>query len=261
MATPTYAAGAVDTAASLSAVRSAAGSKPKRPGPLGPDAKPGAPRRNIAAPRGSTASGYKRGLPTVPSSTAQIMDTYTSLEELEGMLTAARLARNMKRRGFETSADVNVARARARGLLPVPGVGSNPPTVNPTTSQPLTAAAVTAMPGLLGQTSETPDPRTKQALAASRATSDPAEIAYHCTRSLPVGVRGEAASVTSTRTPAGPALVAYGRQLPARMADTEIRLAAMVTTAETKTRARVSAFRKPAAEAAQAQVDGSASDE
>lgn len=235
----------------ISQIRRQVGSLPKRAGPVGPDAIPsgGAPlKRNIAAARGSTGNpSIKKGLPTVSGTAAYIMDEYQSLSDIESLLASARLARNMKRRGFNDSSSVNVSKKKP--ALPVPGRAfGGVPTVNPDTSNVTTKAEISALPNLIGATPENADPRTLQALSEAKASV--AKTGIQSTSCLQVGNAGEAAAVITTRTPVGPAMMSVIRQVPTKDHDAVVMQANAIANETAKMAldqvmpGRLSAFKK-----------------
>ena len=192
----------------------------KKPGPkvgyqpkpknMGPDAGPKAPKTNpyLLSKGNKTGSKLKRGIPTVSKSVADILDGYQSLEDIENYSQAVRMARNLKRRGYSASTDVNV-------LLP-PGSVKGAPTVS-RNENGASVAEISAEPTLIGQTAEMPDPRTVARLEETRATTKahPRSVAPSSMH-LNVGLQGDAAAVNETRAPRAAAELADSKQVPSQ---------------------------------------------
>lgn len=114
------------------------------------------------------------------------------------------MARNLKRRGYLASDSVNV--------LIAPGSLKNAPTVAQGENG-LSVAEISAIPNLVGQVAETPDPQTEVRLEQVRATTKPSAVAPKA-MNLNVGMQGDAAAVIESRAPNAAKRLAEDKQVP-----------------------------------------------
>ena len=117
-----------------------------------------------------TQSGFKKGVPTVSSHVAKLIDKYDTMDDLNNKITLYRHAKNYKRRGFTHSSMLNVIQPPGSLAGGVPTVGTKEEVSNATISNASQAVGY-----------ETPDMKTMfqafmNAMNTSKQSVNPAVL-------------------------------------------------------------------------------------
>jgi hypothetical protein len=178
-------------------------------------------RAAMVRPTGKPRTGRPKGtggllvsrngqkLPIVPYDIGVDLEQYGDVESVEKKLATLRRVKALLARNI-TFNDVSVL--AAPGSLGVPTVGK----INDRTGLgPAEAAASTS---LIGQTAQTPDPRTIGALRASQDATSAASVSP-AAMGLGASHQGAGAAVPTSQTPMQPYFTEQLKQLPDKIAD------------------------------------------
>lgn len=151
-----------------------------------------------------TQSGFKKGVPTVSSHVAKLIDKYDTMDDLNNKITLYRHAKNYKRRGFTHSSMLNV--------IQPPGTLAGVPTVGQ--KEEVSTATISNASQAIGY--ETPDMRTMfsafmTALNTSKQSVSPAVL----DAGIPEGSKEGGVVPNDNNTPAMPQVQdAFMKQAP-----------------------------------------------